>query len=82
MYTELASIVAVHGLASWSEVAWTAPNDVNWLRDLLPDIWSDIRIIALNHNSRWDAHSPVQSLRDYGQTLLNSLEQTRQLQEV
>lgn len=33
--------------------------------------------MLVNHDTRWDANSPVQSLRDYGQTILDSISRLR-----
>ena len=72
--TSSSSIVAIHGLGSKADTAWLGSvSKANWLADFLPVTHRNFRIIAVNHNSRWDAYSPVQSLRDYGQVILDSI---------
>lgn len=74
----LSSIIAVHGLGSNPETTWTNPETgTHWLRDILALQFSTCRIVQVNHDSRWDAQSPVQSLRDYGQTILDSISRLR-----
>ncbi|XPS79550.1 hypothetical protein M3J09_011531 [Ascochyta lentis] len=73
-----ADIIAVHGLGSNPETTWTNPETgTHWLRDVLALQFSTCRIAQVNHDTRWDAHSPVQSLRDYGQTILDSISRLR-----
>lgn len=73
----------MHGLGSDPDSAWLGRRSkANWLADFLPVTYKDIRIIAVNHDSRWDAHSPVQSLRDYGQVILDSIAALRLDEEV
>lgn len=64
----------MHGLGSDPDRAWLGSHSrASWLADFLPTTHRDFRIIAVNHDSRWDAYSPVQSLRDYGQVILDSI---------
>lgn len=77
------SFIAVHGLGASSDKAWVHKDTgINWLRDLLPSKHREIRIITINHDSRWDAYSPVQSLRDYGNTILDAIDRLRRDEEV
>ena len=81
--TDPCSIVAVHGLGSKPDTAWLANRSkANWLADFLPQTHANFRVIALNHDSRWDAYSPVQSLRDYGQVVLDTIATLRRDEEV
>ena len=81
--TDSSSIVAVHGLGSNPDTAWLARRSrASWLADFLPTTHKDFRIIAVNHDSRWDAYSPGQSLRDYGQVILDSIARLRLDEEV
>lgn len=73
----------MHGLGSDPDSAWLGRRSkANWLADFLPVTYKNMRIIAVNHDSRWDAHSPVQSLRDYGQVILDSIAALRLAEEV
>lgn len=73
----------MHGLGSNPDTAWLGSRSrANWLADFLPTTHKDFRIIAVNHDSRWDAYSPVQSLGDYGQVILDSIAALRLDEEV
>lgn len=79
----MSSIVAVHGLGSNGEKAWThRGTGANWLRDLLPRDLRDVRVITVNHDSSWQEKSPMQSLGDYGRMILNSIGSIRIRKEV
>lgn len=49
---------------------------------MLPQAQRTCRIIAVNHDSRWSAYAPIQSLRSYGQTILDSIDALRQQNDV
>ena len=73
-----ADVVAVHGLGSTTAYAWKhSSSGQNWIKDFLPIDFPQCRVIFVNHESRWDAYSPVQSLRDYGQVILDSVASVR-----
>lgn len=53
----------IHGLASNPEKAWryvSNETQVSWLQDLLPqqDGLENLKITMINHQTRWDSHSP------------------------
>ncbi|KAI9673166.1 MAG: hypothetical protein M1817_003028 [Caeruleum heppii] len=67
------SVIAVHGLGSNSPDAWTHPvSSKNWLKDFLPHAIPDARILVVNHDSKWRSNASVQTLSDYGESLLSS----------
>jgi len=73
----------VHGLGFNPATAWRGSRSrASWLADLLATTHKDFRIIAVNHDSRWNAYSPVQGLRDYGQVILDSIAALRLDEEV
>ena len=77
-----ADIVAVHGLGSNAAYAWKHwDSRKDWIQEFLPTDFPDCRTIVVNHDSRWDAYSPVQSLRDYGQVILDSVASVRRDEE-
>ncbi|KAF8510190.1 hypothetical protein BU17DRAFT_55595, partial [Hysterangium stoloniferum] len=45
-------IVAIHGLDGHREGSFTAPNNVLWLRDLLPKTLSTSRILTYGYDAR------------------------------
>ncbi|KAI9725769.1 MAG: hypothetical protein M1828_002652 [Chrysothrix sp. TS-e1954] len=73
-----ADVFAIHGLGSDSSLAWThLETGKTWLQDFLPRDFSNLRVVSINHDSRWDAYSPIQSLRDYGQVILDAIASLR-----
>ncbi|KAI5837295.1 ankyrin repeat-containing domain protein [Morchella snyderi] len=76
-------IVAVHGLGSNPEWAWTwggngAQKKCMWLKDLLPKSVPRARILTYNHNSAWMRDAPVKTVRDCGKQLLAALDSCRE----
>lgn len=68
------SIVAVHGLGSNLDWAWTDEvSGAMWLKDFLPKACPRARIMAFNHNSAWNVDAPVKSVEVCGQQLLDAL---------
>src|SRR5213593_3970297 len=81
--SDFTSIVAIHGLGSDPARAWLhRPTATNWLKDLLPRWRKDLRIIAINHKSTWEADAPMKSLQDYGEDILESIAGQRNSKEV
>lgn len=72
------SIVAVHGLGSNPDWAWThEETGAMWLKHFLPKACPRARIMAFNHNSAWDINAPVKSVDVCGQQLLDALNTSR-----
>ena len=78
-----ASIVAIHGLNGHQDKTWTAVNDVQWLRDLLPNDIPTARIFCwgYNANTHGDRVS-CQYLYDHARALVSDLCLKRELTEV
>ncbi|KAH8154983.1 uncharacterized protein LAJ45_01516 [Morchella importuna] len=71
-------IVAVHGLGSNPDWAWThEETGAMWLKHFLPKACPRARIMAFNHNSAWDINAPVKSVDVCGQQLLDALNTSR-----
>lgn len=74
------SIVAIHGLDGNSEESWTAPNGKMWLRDFLPSIIPQARIITYGYDA--DTRGPKPLSRDtiynIAQTMLAHLSSARE----
>ncbi|KAG0644838.1 Alpha/Beta hydrolase protein [Tuber brumale] len=71
-------IVAVHGLGSNPDSAWVHKGTKNfWLRDCLGVDLQKARILAFNHESDWEVNTPQETLKGYGNSLLNELERFR-----
>ena len=52
------SIIAIHGLSGHRVGSFTASNDVNWLRDLLPEQIPHSRILSYGYDSTNTAKYP------------------------
>ncbi|KAI0101549.1 hypothetical protein GGR51DRAFT_563451 [Nemania sp. FL0031] len=74
-------IVAVHGLGSNVDWSWTWQDNeghrVHWLKDLLPNLIPNARIIAYNYESKWHADAPKTRLELCGEELIRSLHNFR-----
>ena len=66
------SIVAVHGLGSTPNRAWTHKESrKNWLKDFLPDdLNHKARIMTYNHQSQWESYAFLKSFDGFAQDLL------------
>jgi hypothetical protein len=69
------SIVAVHGLNGHREKTWTADNNINWLRDLLPHDLPNARILSWGYDANTQSSSRVstQNLHDHSLSLVSDL---------
>jgi hypothetical protein len=78
------SIVAVHGLNGHREKTWTSKDNVNWLKDLLPEKIPNARIFSWGYdaNTYSKSHVTVQYLYDHATTLISDLSLERRLTEV
>lgn len=78
------SIVAIHGLNGHREKTWTSKNNVLWLRDLLPQILPNARIMTWGYDSRTHARNPISSqhLHDHADTLVSDLWLEREMTSV
>ena len=85
MLTYVRSIIAIHGLNGHRERTWTASNGVNWLRDLLPNVLPNSRIMSYGYNVNVFDHGGhgvnQQSVYDHARTLISDLVLKRQLTE-
>lgn len=77
------SVVAIHGLGSSTERAWThQETGKRWLEEFLPKAFPGYGILGINHDSRWDAFAPLELFRDYGEGVLEAIKTTRTKVEV
>ncbi|KAK3303463.1 uncharacterized protein B0T15DRAFT_275791 [Chaetomium strumarium] len=72
-------VFAIHGLGSNPSSAWRYVGngtEVYWLRDLLPqqEGLSRIRVIMVNHQTRWDSHSPEVDFDVVAKMMLDDIE--------
>ncbi|KAF4988774.1 hypothetical protein FGRMN_9568 [Fusarium graminum] len=76
-------VFAIHGLGSNPSSAWRYVDngtEVHWLRDLLPKQkgLEDIRVTMLNHQTRWDSHSPQVDFDVFAKMMLDDIEHIHQ----
>ncbi|OTA62400.1 hypothetical protein K449DRAFT_52541 [Hypoxylon sp. EC38] len=73
-------IIAIHGLGSNPDSAWTYKRDngteVNWLRDLLPTAEGlhNVRVVKVNHQTRWDSNVAELGLHEHASELLEHIQ--------
>ena len=53
------STVAIHGLDGHREKTWTAKNEVNWLRDLIPEHIPNARILTWGYDANTHSRTRV-----------------------
>lgn len=81
---DLCRVFAVHGLGSNPSSAWRYGGNgtqVHWLRDLLPKQkgLDNIKITILNHQTRWDSHSPEVDFDVFAKMMLDDIEHLHQV---
>ncbi|OTB18228.1 hypothetical protein K445DRAFT_244915 [Daldinia sp. EC12] len=75
----MVDIIAIHGLGSNPDSAWTYRMDngsnVYWLKDLLPKSQGlgNIRVMKVNHQTRWDSNAADMGLQWYASELLDHI---------
>lgn len=71
----LSSLIAVHGLDGHREKTWIADNGVFWLRDELPKIITNSRILTWGYDARTHGSTPLscQTLFDHAISLIADL---------
>ena len=74
------SIIAIHGLGGHRVGSFTASNDVNWLRDLLPERISNSRILSYGYDSSNTAKYP--HVQEYANNVVVKLVLLRRETEV
>ncbi|KAI1104919.1 hypothetical protein F4804DRAFT_305447 [Jackrogersella minutella] len=73
-------ILAIHGLGSNPDSAWTYKYDngtrVNWLRDLLPTTegFQGTRVVMVNHQTRWDSNVAEMGFHEHASELLEHIQ--------
>ncbi|CAJ0546966.1 Ff.00g015930.m01.CDS01 [Fusarium sp. VM40] len=79
----IVEVFAIHGLGSNPSSAWRYGGNgsqVYWLTDLLPKQkgLENIKIIMLNHQTRWDSHSPEVDFDVFAKMMLDDIERLHQ----
>lgn len=69
------SIIVVHGLNGHREKTWTAPNNVLWLRDLLPSKIPHSRILTWGYDADIQSKfvTDTQFIHDHARNLISDL---------
>ncbi|KAL9046503.1 MAG: hypothetical protein Q9214_000672 [Letrouitia sp. 1 TL-2023] len=77
-------IFAIHGLNGHREKTWTAKNGILWLRDLLPRVIPNARIITYGYDSRTHSTDPLthQTLYGHATMLVTTMTTFRQTSKV
>lgn len=79
----ICSLVAIHGLNGHAFHTWThRKSEVMWLRDLLPELVPNIRIMTYGYNARFLNFAAQQDLRNVTMKLLTELVDLRQSEQV
>lgn len=82
-FSDSYSIIAVHGLGSNVDWAWThkeGHKHVHWLRDsdMLPARVPSARIMVYSYDSKWHADAPVLRLQECGRGLFDAIHEDRE----
>jgi hypothetical protein len=76
-------LVAIHGLNGDAFETWThETTKVMWLRDMLPEVLPNIRIMTFGYNARFKNFTAQQDLRSISSKLLSDLSDVRTTEEV
>ncbi|KAF9884504.1 hypothetical protein FE257_001691 [Aspergillus nanangensis] len=72
-------VYAIHGMGSNATSAWMHKDkhsQTRWLKDVLPAVegLQSIRVIQVNHQSRWDANSALMQFNDHAEMVLGDIE--------
>ncbi|KAK4455447.1 tetratricopeptide-like helical [Podospora aff. communis PSN243] len=75
----IVDVFAIHGLGSNPRSAWRYVGngtEVYWLQDLLPqqEGFENLRIIMINHQTRWDSNSPEADFDVFAKMMLDEIE--------
>ena len=70
-------IVALHGITGDAFDTWTAPNDVLWLRDFLPQDLPGARVFSYGYDASVFFTRAAGDIDSFARTLLESIKQRR-----
>ena len=67
------SIVLVHGINGHRVDTWKANNGIVWPRDLLPNVFPNIRVMTFGYHGTYNDAMSIARTNDHGLSLLNCL---------
>lgn len=70
-------IVALHGITGDAFDTWTAPNDILWLRDFLPQDLPGARVFSYGYDASVFFTRAAGDIDSFARTLLESIKQRR-----